>query len=179
MMPKRTRPPLAREHPERDQGRNDASPPAATAATDSEELQAMPATTKKKNLVPKSKRLKKRQIARRAQGVSKPGKEAPLAQVKRMHGSKEALIDTLTSELSSKLGEDRDQTRQRLMNAPNSKLLRLHAAVSRLTEEFGGSKDRLIDAVSKSRGHGNDKDYATKLQSFPVTRLLDMARAKA
>ncbi|ACY18009.1 hypothetical protein [Haliangium ochraceum] len=138
----------------------------------------MSSETKKPTTANKSK-LKKRQIARRAAGVAKPATESPLAEVKRAHGSKEALVAALAGSVSKALGADQDETRQRLLGAPNRKLLRLHAAMSELGEKFGGSKDRLVAAVSEARGHRKDEDYATKLQSYSIPRLLDMTRAKS
>ncbi|GAB4533004.1 MAG: hypothetical protein Tsb0020_49010 [Haliangiales bacterium] len=104
-------------------------------------------------------------------------KETPLATVKRIHGSKDALIDALAADLAKQSDDSKDEIRQRLFGASNKKLLRLHDALARCRDKYG-SKEGLVEAVSKAKGHGNDQDYANKLSTLPVTRLLDMARAR-
>lgn len=109
-------------------------------------------------------------------GTAKPQKESPLAQVKRLHSSKEALIDALAGDLARETGDSKDAARERLAGAPNTKLLRLHQALTSMRDQYG-SKDKLIQAVSQARGHGKDRDYAAKLQTYSIPRLLDMMRA--
>jgi hypothetical protein len=107
---------------------------------------------------------------------TKSSRETPLAKVKRLHGSKESLIDALAADLARESGDSKDELTARLTGAPNTKLLRLHAAMASVREKYG-SKDKLIQAISKARGHGKDQDYAAKLQSYSIPRLLDMARS--
>ena len=123
----------------------------------------------------KTKQVKTR-AHRSRKGKSKgPQTESPLARVKRLHGSKDALIDALAGELARETGDSRDDVKARLAGAPNTKLLRLHQALSSLRDQYG-SKDKLIQALSQARGHGKDKDYAAKLEAYSIPRLLDMMR---
>lgn len=103
-------------------------------------------------------------------------KETPLAKVKRLHGSKEKLVDSLVDKLAKDSDESAGDMKQRLMTVSNKKLLRLADAMTRLTEKYGG-KEQLVDAVSQARGKAKDQDYKSKLASYSVPRLLDMARA--
>lgn len=114
--------------------------------------------------------------SRKAKTGAGAQKESPLARVKRLHGSKEALIEALAGDLARETGDNRDEAKERLAGAPNTKLLRLHQALSSLRDQYGG-KDKLVQALSEARGHGKDKDYAAKLETYSITRLLDMMRA--
>lgn len=107
---------------------------------------------------------------------AKAARETPLTKVKRLHGSKDSLIDALAADLARESGEGKDEIKERLAGAPNSKLLRLHTAMASVREKYG-SKDKLIQAISQARGHGKDQDYVSKLQNYSITRLLDMARS--
>jgi hypothetical protein len=107
---------------------------------------------------------------------AQPQKETPLAQVKRLHSSKEGLIEALAGDLARETGDSKDSVKERLAGAPNTKLLRLHQALTSLRDKYG-SKDKLIQALSQARGHGKDRDYAAKLQTYSIPRLLDMMRA--
>jgi hypothetical protein len=127
----------------------------------------------------KTKQVKDRAHRRRqaeGKGKARPLKESPLAQVKRLHGSKEKLIEALAADLARETGESKDEVLERLAGAPNTKLLRLHQAVASMRDKYG-SKDKLIQALSQARGHGKDQDYAAKLQTYSIPRLLDMIRA--
>ena len=124
----------------------------------------------------KSKQVKTRAHSSRKGTKTVARKESPLARVKRLHGSKEALIDALAGDLARETGDSRDEVKERLAGAPNTKLLRLHQALTSLRDQYG-SKDKLIQALSEARGHGKDKDYAAKLQAYSIPRLLDMMRA--
>ena len=124
----------------------------------------------------KSKQVKSRAHRSRKGKAKGAQHESPLARVKRLHGSKEALIDALAADLARETGDSRDEVKERLGGAPNTKLLRLHQALSSLRDQYG-SKDKLIQALSEARGHGKDKDYAAKLESYSIPRLLDMMQA--
>lgn len=128
----------------------------------------------------KTKQVKTRaHSSRKGAKKAKPQKESPLARVKRLHGSKEALIDALAGDLARETGDSRDAVKERLAGAPNTKLLRMHQALSTMREKYG-SKDKLVEAVCQARGHGKrkpDNDYIAKLQTYSIPRLLDMMRA--
>ncbi|WP_428265207.1 hypothetical protein [Haliangium sp.] len=104
-------------------------------------------------------------------------KEAPLAKVKRLHGSKEALIDSLAAALAKHSDDGQDEIKARLAGAPNTKLLRLHEALAAVGDKYDGSKDKLVEIVSAARGHAKDADYVAKLKTFSIPKLLDMTRA--
>lgn len=123
----------------------------------------------------KNKRAKR---AGRRSGQERPQTpyETPLARVKRLHGSKEALIDSLAAELAKDSADSKDELRERLAGAPNTKLLRLHQSLAAVRDRYG-SKDKLVEALSQARGHGKDQDYVAKLRTYSIPRLLDMMRA--
>ncbi len=102
-------------------------------------------------------------------------KETPLQTVKRVYGSKDKLVDSVTSALQ-KLGEDADDLKERLTIASNKKLLHL-AAVTKDIQERYGSRDKLVDAILTALGKVKDSDYGTKLSSLPLPRLLDLVRS--
>jgi hypothetical protein len=101
-------------------------------------------------------------------------KETPLAKVKRLHGGKETLVDSLVAALAKDSDESTEELKQRLMTVSNKKLLRLSQALQQVREKYG-SKDKLVEAVSTAKGKSRDQDYIDKLHSLPITRLLDMA----
>jgi hypothetical protein len=103
-------------------------------------------------------------------------KETPLAKVKRLHGSKEKLVDSLVEKLAKDSDESDSEMKQRLMTVSNKKLARLAAAMTLLDEKYGG-KDQLVEVVCQARGKAKDQDYRAKLASYSVPRLLDLARA--
>lgn len=102
-------------------------------------------------------------------------KMTPLQQLTSQHGSKAELIDKLVGKLETFEDEDGDAFRARLTKISNKKLLRLHAATTRVESEFG-NKANLVDAVIKLARPAqiNDGHYKAKLQQYQITRLLDM-----
>ena len=103
-------------------------------------------------------------------------KETPLAKVKRLHGSKEKLVNSLAGALARDSDESESELAERLRSVSNKKLLRLADGLSTLTEKYGG-KDGLVDALSSARGKAKDQDYKDKLHTYSIPRLLDLARA--
>ena len=103
-------------------------------------------------------------------------KETPLAKVKRLHSTKEALLDSLVADLAKENGEDEGELKQRLVGAPNSKLLRLAGAVRELKDKYG-SKNQLADALSTAQGKAKDSDYVAKLRTLSIPALLDRMHA--
>lgn len=103
-------------------------------------------------------------------------KETPLATVRRLHGSKEKLVDSLIPALVDDGDESKAELKERLMSVSNQKLLRLATAMQTVSEKYG-SKAGLVDAISSARGKAKDQDFKDKLESYSVPRLLDMARA--
>jgi hypothetical protein len=95
----------------------------------------------------------------------------PLARVKEEFGGKDKLVDKLVG-LVDAGDESKDELRKRLLGAANSKLLRLHGVATKVKEQ--GGHDKLAVAAAASVGHGKDKDFVTKLESFSNGRLVDM-----
>ena len=72
--------------------------------------------------------------------------------------------------------EDKDDFRQRLAGASNSKLLRLYDTASQQKERFG-SNEKLIDALLKLMRRSKDTDYREKLARMQPSQLLGMHQA--
>jgi hypothetical protein len=100
--------------------------------------------------------------------------QSPLARVKEEFGTKDKLVDKLLG-LVDAGDESKDDLRRRLLGAANSKLLRLHVVASKVKEQ--GGHDKLAAAAAAGVGHGKDKDYVTKLESFSNGRLVDILEA--
>lgn len=103
-------------------------------------------------------------------------KETPLQAVKRLHGSKEKLVEKLVADLES-AGEDAEDLETRLQASTNKKLLRLAEVVATVKSQYGGNKDGLVKAIAEAGGKSKDQDYLGKLGTLPLPRLLDMARS--
>ena len=99
---------------------------------------------------------------------------SPLARVKEEFGGKDKLVDKLVG-LVDAGDEAKDELRKRLLGAANSKLLRLHVVATKVKQQ--GGHDKLAVAAATGAGHGKDKDYVTKLESFSNGRLVDMLEA--
>lgn len=101
-------------------------------------------------------------------------KLSPLQQVKKDHGSKDALVDKLVDRVERYDDESSEDFRVRLRGVSNKKLLRLHAAATRVESEFS-NKEGLVNAVAalKFSGKGNE-DFRNSIAGHRITRLLDM-----
>lgn len=100
-------------------------------------------------------------------------KSSPLQQVKGQFGDKAKLISAVQSLATDALWLDRVNGEKGLAKVSNTKLLKLHSALSRAQAEFG-SRDKLIGAVLELGKRGKDEGYKARLSSFPVPRLLDL-----
>jgi hypothetical protein len=96
---------------------------------------------------------------------------SPLARVKEEFGGKDKLVDKLVG-LVDAGEESKDDLRKRLLGAANKKLLRLHGVATKVKAQ--GGHDKLAAAAAASVGHGKDKDFVAKLESFSNGRLVDM-----
>jgi uncharacterized protein with von Willebrand factor type A (vWA) domain len=108
----------------------------------------------------------------------------PYQKVQKLHGSKEELVAKIV-DVIERGDESKDDVKQRLQGAANSKLLRLFDVASEIKDRFG-SKEKLVDAILTARNRTKDGDYRTKLLTLAPGRLLDLyrvatrsARAKA
>ena len=98
--------------------------------------------------------------------------ETPMQAVKRLYGSKDKLIDSLTKTLRD-AEEEAGEFKQRLLKISNAKLLRLAEVSKEMSDKYGG-KDKLVAAVAAAYGKAKDSDFVAKLSSYSPARLLDM-----
>jgi hypothetical protein len=131
-------------------------------------------TTTKKKAEPKAKTTK---AAPKAKKAAAPKREAgprhPKARVDKLHTSKADLAKSLATELA--IGdEDSGAVEGRLRTASNMQLLRLQRVVETVKSKYG-SREKLIEAIGNAKNKGKDKDYLTKLATFSLPRLLDLA----
>jgi len=97
----------------------------------------------------------------------------PVGKVKGQHETKAKLISAVQALATSALWLDRVSADKGLAKVSNSKLLRLHAALSRAKAEFG-SRDKLIGAVLSLGKRSTDEGYKSRLAAYPLPRLLDL-----
>ena len=134
-------------------------------------------TTTKKKVAPKAKPAKKAAAPKKAakdKTETKPqAPRYPSALVKGQHGGKEALAKALAPSLASD-SEDSDVIATRLKTASNSQLLRLQRVVDSVKQKWG-SREALITALATAEKKSKDKDYVTKLGTFSLPKLFDLA----
>ena len=97
-------------------------------------------------------------------------KTTPFQQVKANFGDKAKLVSAVQALATDALWLDPDKGLARISN---TKLLRLHAALTRAKEQFG-SRDGLVNAVLGLVKRGKDDGYKARLATYPVPRLLDL-----
>ena len=95
--------------------------------------------------------------------------------MKRLYQSKDKLIEKVV-EIAREADEEKDEVVQRLSTVSNKKLLRLAEVSKVVKERYGGSKDKLVAAVSQAVGKAKDKDYVARLSSYSAARLLDLVQ---
>ncbi len=100
-------------------------------------------------------------------------KTSPLLQVKSSFGDKAKLVSAVQALATDALWLDRVNGEKGLAKVSNTKLLRLHAALSRAKEQFG-SRDKLVGAVASLGKRAKDEGFKTRLAGYPVPRLLDL-----
>ena len=100
-------------------------------------------------------------------------KTSPIQQVKADFGDKAKLVSAVQALATDALWLDRLNPEKGLAKVSNTKLLRLHAALSRVKEQFG-SREALIGAVIALGKRSGDEGYKTRLAGYPVPRLLDL-----
>ncbi len=109
------------------------------------------------------------------------GKKTPVQLVKERYGSKEELAKLLYKRLESPFAdESADDFQRRIRTTSNKKLLRLMATHETVEKEFGG-KSGLIDAIMALHQPQGKPDlvYRAKLETYRLTRLLDLQRSLA
>jgi hypothetical protein len=100
-------------------------------------------------------------------------KTSPFQQVTAQFGDKAKLVSAVQSLATDALWLDRVNPEKGLAKVSNTKLLRLHATLSRAKEQFG-SRDGLVNAVLNLGKRAKDDGYKARLATFPVPRLLDL-----
>jgi hypothetical protein len=96
--------------------------------------------------------------------------------MKRLYQSKDKLIDKVI-DVAREADEEKDEVVQRLSTVSNKKLLRLAEVGKVVKDKYGGSKDKLVAAVSQAVGKAKDKDYVARLSSYSAARLLDLVQS--
>jgi len=98
-------------------------------------------------------------------------KTTPFQDVKKLYGSKQALVDKVAGLLSPDEGESKEDFTARLRTVANAKLLHL-VAVGEQAAELGG-REGLVDKIADLRSHAKDGDFKAKLAKFSLPKLLD------
>jgi hypothetical protein len=99
--------------------------------------------------------------------------KSPFSSVKERFESKEKLVAAVQKLATKDLWIDRVNETKGLAKVSNAKLLRLHDLLTRAKEGFG-TRDKLIGAIVELGKRAKDKGYATRLESYPLPRLLDL-----
>src|SRR5262245_32265639 len=100
-------------------------------------------------------------------------RSTPIGKVTSQYQSKDKLVSAVQALARPELWLDRVSADKGFAKISNSKLLRLHAALSRAKEEFG-SRDKLIGAVLSLGKRSSDEGYKSRLSGYPLPRLLDL-----
>ena len=100
-------------------------------------------------------------------------KKPPVAQVKAQFDGKEQLVAAVKKLATDDLWLDRVSEVKGLEKVSNAKLLRLHRVLSAVKSEFG-SRAKLIDAIIALENRSKDTGYRTRLEGYPLPRLLDL-----
>jgi len=101
-------------------------------------------------------------------------KKTPLQLVNDVHGGKEKLVDALVGMLD-RGDESKDDFRARLLAAPNSKLLRLHGAMTTIKERFGDT-EKLVGSLLQLQDKSKDNDFRDKLLTRTPVQLVALHR---
>lgn len=99
--------------------------------------------------------------------------KSPLASVKERFESKEKLVAAVQKLATKDLWIDRVNGTKGLEKVSNAKLLRLHDVLTRAKDGFG-TRDKLVAAIAELAKRAKDKGYATRLEGYPLPRLLDL-----
>lgn len=103
-------------------------------------------------------------------------KKTPLALVKERFESKEKLAAAVEKLATKELWLDRTSSAKGLARVSNTKLLHLHDVLAAVKKDFG-SRDKLIGAILEAENRTKDAGYKSRLESYPLPRLLDQQRA--
>ena len=118
---------------------------------------------------------KKASPAKKAAKVAAKVVGGPLAKLKAAYGSKESLVGKIVEPLAGK-DEDTDALKERLLHASNKQLLRLASVVETVTKKYG-SREKLVAHIGQAMNKAKDADFITKLQSYGLPKLFDLAKS--
>lgn len=99
--------------------------------------------------------------------------KSPLASMKERFESKEKLVAAVQKLVTKDLWLDRVNATKGLEKVSNAKLLRLHDVLTRAKEGFG-TREKLITTIAELAKRSKDKGYSTRLETYPLPRLLDL-----
>jgi hypothetical protein len=99
-------------------------------------------------------------------------KKPPLRLVKDSFQSKEKLVEAVQKLATSDLWIDRVSPAKGLGRVANGKLVRLHTILTDAKKRFG-SREKLITAILELEKRVKDAGYRTRLEQYPLPRLLD------
>ncbi len=100
-------------------------------------------------------------------------KKSPGASVKELFESKGKLVEAVQKLATDDLWIDRVNGTKGLGKVSNQKLLRLHELLSDAKQRFG-SRQKLVSAILELEKRSKDKGYSSRLEGYPIGRLLDL-----
>jgi hypothetical protein len=103
-------------------------------------------------------------------------KKTPLSVTKERFQSKDKLVEAVQKLATEDLWLDRVSSAKGLARISNAKLARLHEVLTLVKRDFG-SRAKLIDAILTLEKRAKDTGYKTRLEKFPLPRLLDEHRS--
>lgn len=102
--------------------------------------------------------------------------KTPIALVKERFGDKAKLVAAVEKLATKDLWLDRVSQEKGLGRISNAKLLRLHASLEDVKKRFG-TRDKLIAEIRNLEKRDKDDGYKTRLEGYPLPRLLDLHQA--
>jgi hypothetical protein len=103
-------------------------------------------------------------------------KKTPLSAAKERFSSKDKLVEAVQKLATNDLWLDRVNGSKGLARVSNAKLLRLHDVLTKVSKDFG-SRGKLIDAILVVEKRTKDAGYKTRLEGYPLPRLVDLHAA--
>lgn len=100
-------------------------------------------------------------------------KKTPLSLTKERFASKDKLVEAVQKLATEDLWLDRVNGAKGLARVSNAKLLRLHDILTSVKKDFG-SRGKLIDAILTLEKRTKDAGYKTRLEQYPLPRLVDL-----
>lgn len=98
--------------------------------------------------------------------------QSPLAQARSLAGTKQELIDKLTTLATEALWTNRMRDSRGWKRLSNARLVRLHTILTEASKRFA-SRAEIIDAIAKANGHAKDNDYKKGFEGHTLPRLMD------